>query len=254
MVPPHSVPRPVLFDLDDITLSYQGRPALHHFSACFRAGEMWAVLGANGSGKSTLLRVLSGELTHWEGRLVRPALPTRRIGYLGQSSLVNQDLPVTVGDVVSQGRAFDLGVGLWPAFTSKARARRQAAHAQIEIALEAMGLNPIRDKVWTHLSGGQRQRTLIARLLAQDADVLLLDEPMNSLDESSQQKLIEVLESLNAVGKTIICVLHNDDLARRHFPHRLLMKTHQKPAEDAKSRTPAEPALPNAETTPVTPV
>ncbi len=212
-------PRPVLFDLQDITLSYQGKPALHHFSTTFRQGEMWAVLGPNGSGKSTLLRILAGELTHWEGRLERADLRSRQIGYLGQTALLNQDLPVTVWDVVSQGLAPEMSFGLW-----MSGRRAASVHARIATAMEAMALTDLRDRVWTHLSGGQRQRALIARLLVQDADVLLLDEPMNSLDEASQLRLLELLGELNAAGKTVICILHDEKLAARFFPLTLLMQ------------------------------
>lgn len=210
----------VLFDLQDITLSYQGKPALHHFSASFRRGEMWAVLGPNGSGKSTLLRILAGELRSWEGRLERAALAPRQIGYLGQTALLNQDLPVTVWDVVSQGLVDELSFGLWRG----GRRRAASVRARIATALEAMDLLPLRDRVWTHLSGGQRQRALIARLLVQDADVLLLDEPMNSLDEASQLRLLGLLGELHRAGKTVICVLHDERLAARHFPLTLLMQ------------------------------
>jgi zinc/manganese transport system ATP-binding protein len=205
----------LLFELKDLTLSYQGRPALHHLSASFHQGQMWAVLGPNGSGKSTLLRVLSGELTHWEGQLRAPKLTASKIGYLGQTALLNQDLPVTVWDVVSQGLVFELSFGLWK--------RPKSANTKIEAALIAMDLLDSRRQVWTHLSGGQRQRALIARLLVQDADVLLLDEPMNSLDEQSQHRLLNVLKLMNERGKTIICVMHNEQMARKYFSQSLFL-------------------------------
>lgn len=214
-------PRPTLFDLQDITLSYQGKPALHHFSARFEQGEMWAVLGPNGSGKSTLLRILAGELKNWEGRIEHAGISPRQIAYLGQTALLNQDLPVTVWDVVSQGLVSELSFGLWNRGT-----RAESVKARVETALEAMDLVSLQNKVWTHLSGGQRQRALIARLLVQDADVLLLDEPMNSLDEASQLRLMRVLTELHTAGKTIICVLHDEKLAERFFPMTLLMQAH----------------------------
>lgn len=228
---------PIVFELKDLTVSFQGRPALHHFSATFRQGEMWAVLGPNGSGKSTLLRVLSGELKSYEGQLRRPdfltTLDTDRIAYLGQTPLMNQDLPVTVKDVVSQGLISDMPWGFWPQSAEFKRERLQ----KIEKALTVMDLMPLQNEIWTHLSGGQRQRALIARLWVQDADILLLDEPTNSLDEASQKRLLEELTRLHRSGKTVICVMHDEVLARKYFSQSLSLGPTDCPVMPTKSQS-----------------
>lgn len=226
----------VLFELKNLTVSFQGRPALHHFSAHIQRGEMWSVLGPNGSGKTTLLRLLAGELNSWEGHFVNHVKDPRRIAYLGQTPLLNQDLPVRVYDVVSQGIAHDLPWGLWGRFWK----RGGPAEERILKALRAMGLAELKDEVWSHLSGGQRQRALIARLFAQDADVLLLDEPTNSLDEASQNLLMTHLQAAHHAGKTIVCVMHDEPLAHSHFSKCLSLEPTDCPPELMATRLTGE--------------
>lgn len=197
-----------LFHLQNLTLSFQGRPALHHLSGSIRSGEMYAVLGPNGAGKSSFLRLLAGELNQWEGLFERK-LPQSEVGYLAQTPLLNQEFPVTVAQVVSQGLARELPLSLLP-FSGSQQDR-------IHHALEQVDLLPLKNEIWRKLSGGVRQRALIARLLVQNPKLLLLDEPFNSLDTASSDQLCSIFQNLHKQGLTLVVVLHDEDLARTHF-------------------------------------
>lgn len=203
-----------LFELKNITLSYDGRPALHHISGRIERGEMLAVSGPNGSGKSSLLKLLAGGLSRYEGQLTSNLGDSERLAYLPQSSLLNTDIPVSVESVVSQGLWPNVSWGGW---------LRADERLRVAAALERVGMKDLAREVWADLSGGLRQRALIARLLCQDASLWLLDEPLTALDARSTHEILSLLREMNQAGKTIICVLHDHSIIEQFFPKTLML-------------------------------
>lgn len=190
--------------VEDLTVSYRRIPALHHVGFSVPCGSCVAVLGPNGAGKSTLLKALAGLLdvetgtVHFHGRAMRGA--NKEFAYLPQREMVDWDFPTTVRGVVEMGRY--LRLSWWRRF-SKEDTRA------VDAALEAVQLAPLQDRQISALSGGQQQRVFIARALAQEAHVLLLDEPFTGLDQPSQEALKLVFKKLKAEGKLLL-ISHHD--------------------------------------------
>lgn len=196
--------------LTDLTLGYDGHPAVHHVSGAFEAGSLTAIVGPNGSGKSTLLKGIMGLLTPIGGSIERSG----EIAYLPQSAEIDRSFPATVSELV--------GLGLWR--------KRGAFHAldsrdrqQITAALHAVGLDGFARRPIDTLSGGQMQRALFARVLLQDAPIVLLDEPFAAIDERTVAHLVALIAQWQREGRTIIAVLHDHEFVRRHFPQTLLL-------------------------------
>jgi zinc/manganese transport system ATP-binding protein len=197
--------------LHDLTLGYDRHPAVHHLSLDLGDGSMTAVVGPNGAGKSTLLKGLIGELSPLEGRIERTA---RRVAYLPQLSEVDRSFPVAVGAFVA--------MGLWHRAGAFGRIGGHDAHAVTD-ALSAVGLNGFQARPISALSGGQMQRVLFARLLLQDADLILLDEPFTALDDRTAAELLDLVKRWHGEGRTVLAVLHDLDAVRAHFPQTLLL-------------------------------
>ncbi len=200
----------VAIRLDDLTLGYDGHPAVHHLTGSFAAGSLTAIAGPNGSGKSTLLKGIVGALPALGGSLSRSG----DIAYLPQSAEIDRGFPATVSDLVS--------LGLWKrrgAFGGLTTADRE----RLAAALHAVGLDGFARRQIDTLSGGQVQRALFARLLLQDAPVVLLDEPFASIDEQTVADLMHLVGHWHDEGRTVIAVLHDLELVRRHFPETLLL-------------------------------
>ncbi len=199
--------------LDDLTLGYEGHPAVHHLSGSFPDGSLTAVVGPNGSGKSTLLKGLMGMLTPLTGRIEH--LPVRDgIAYLPQVSDIDRSFPASVTDLVS--------LGLWKRRGLFGGIGRDDWSA-IEAALVAVGLQGFEQRTLDTLSGGQLQRTLFARVVLQDAPVILLDEPFTAIDERTAVDLVVLVQRWHAEGRTVIAVLHDIELVRDAFPETLLI-------------------------------
>jgi zinc/manganese transport system ATP-binding protein len=196
--------------LHDLTLGYDGQPAVHHLDGGFATGSLTAIVGPNGSGKSTLLKGIVGQLAPIGGRIERQG----EIAYLPQGADVDRSFPVTVRELV--------GLGLWRrrgAFGALTAADRDSiAHALGAVGLDGFAARPIET-----LSGGQLQRALFARVIVQDAPVVLLDEPFAAVDERTIGDLVRLIAGWHGEGRTIIAVLHDLDLVRRHFPRALLL-------------------------------
>lgn len=198
---------------DHLTLGYGAHPAVHHLSGELEEGSLTAVVGANGSGKSTLLKGMAGTMKPMEGRVVRHACAST-IAYLPQQTELDRTFPARVADLLT--------LGLWPRrglfgrVTSEDRAR-------IEATLDDVGLSGFADRPLDTLSGGQMQRALLGRLLLQDAQVLVLDEPFNALDEPATADMMRLIERWHREGRTIVAVLHDLALVRAHFPRTLLL-------------------------------
>lgn len=203
-----------VIDLRDVTVEYGRHPAVHHVSGSFARGSLTAVVGPNGAGKSTLMRAITGELALSQGRIARSDLTRRDIGYLPQAAEIQRDFPIQVFDLVALGLWHETGA--FGGLNRRQRARVGAAIANVGLA--GMELRPIGT-----LSAGQFQRALFARLLLQDAAVILLDEPFTAVDQRTTEDLLAMIGYWHGEGRTVIAVLHDLDQVRRHFPQTLLI-------------------------------
>lgn len=201
-------------NLDNLTLGYDRHPAVHHISCTFQPGSLTAVIGPNGGGKSSLLKAIAGQLKPLDGRITIDGCPRRRIAHLPQQADVDRSFPLPVFDFVSLGLWH--GVGLFRAF-------RRSDDERVAQALGAVGLAGFEHRSLDTLSGGQFQRVLFARLMLQDAPLILLDEPFTAIDERTTADLLALVSRWHAEGRTIVAVLHEIDLVRRAFPRALLL-------------------------------
>ncbi|MFT8245935.1 metal ABC transporter ATP-binding protein [Roseomonas sp. BN140053] len=197
--------------LHDVTVSHGRRAAVHHVSGEFAPGSLTALVGPNGAGKTTLLRAIAGLHAPEEGRL---QAPRGRIALLPQGSALDRSFPISCLDVVMLGHWGRLG-----ALRSARPAHRDAAAD----ALAAVGLDGFARRPVAALSAGQFQRLLFARLLVQDAPVILLDEPFNAVDARTAADLLRLVRAWHGEGRTVLAVLHDLDLVRREFPDCLLL-------------------------------
>ncbi|MGO1392074.1 metal ABC transporter ATP-binding protein [Agrococcus casei] len=181
-----------------------------------QAGEAVALIGPNGAGKSTLLQALLGQLKHTAKRFEVPT-GAGQIGLLPQRQSVTEDFPVTLQQVVTMGRIPHRGI-LWPSRDDRSGVQR---------ALEEVGLWNLRKRRFGELSGGQRQRGLLARALASDPKLMLLDEPFNGLDAPSREQLIAIVRRLKARGVGFLITTHDIDLARQVTERTLLLNQKQ---------------------------
>lgn len=208
------------FQMQQASVAFGSTLALQNICITAEAGDCLAVVGPNGAGKSTLLRLLLG-LAPLRTGCVKvfgnpPAKSRHLIAYMPQKDTVDWRFPATVADVVLMGRWCHMGY--WP--------RPSATDWQmVHDALTAVGLDHLANKPIAALSGGQQQRIFLARLLARDARLLLLDEPFNGLDAATQHLLLQLLEKMAQEGRTILTVLHDLRMARRFSQVLLLNKT-----------------------------
>ena len=204
--------------IEDLTVSYQRIPALHHIAFEVRCGQCVALLGPNGAGKTTLLKTLAGLVQretgsiHFHGREVRGATPD--IAYLPQRGQIDWDFPTTVRGLVEMGRY--LRLGWWRSYGAEDA-------AAVDAAIAAMHIEPLQDRQISALSGGQQQRAFLARALAQEAHVLLLDEPFTGLDKPNQDALKATLRELRAKGKLLLVSHHDLASVREIFDRAVLL-------------------------------
>jgi zinc/manganese transport system ATP-binding protein len=197
---------------DDLTLGYDNHPAVHHLNGALAHGSLTAVVGPNGSGKSTLLKGIVGAIKPMAGGIEHHS--GCRMAYLPQHSEIDRHFPARVFDLVA--------LGLWPKRGMLKRFTPSDEEA-IEKALAAVGLEEFRERPIDTLSGGQLQRTLFARVLLQDADLILLDEPFNAIDQRTLSDLVELIHVWHGEKRTVVVVLHDLELVRNHFPETLLL-------------------------------
>lgn len=198
--------------LHGLTVSYRGHPAVHHLNGRFAHGALTAVVGPNGAGKSTLLGALGGAIARFEGHIERD--PAQRVAYLPQASDLDRAFPVRVHDMVA--------LGLWSRIGSS-RGLNAADLARVSQALSAVGLAGFEQRWLGELSAGQVQRVLFARVLLQDAGLILLDEPFNAIDARTTADLLALLVRWRDEGRTVVAVLHDLDQVRAHFDQTLLL-------------------------------
>jgi zinc/manganese transport system ATP-binding protein len=203
-----------LIRLANLTVTYERHPAVHHVSGGFAAGSLTAIAGPNGAGKSTLLKAIIGELRPAEGSIDRGALSRNDFGYLPQAADINRRFPISVADTVM--------LGAWKNAGAFGQLSRRDAERARE-ALSIVGLSGFENRHIGALSAGQFQRVLFARLLLQDARVILLDEPFTAIDQRTTRDLLDLVLRWNKEGRTVIAVLHDFEQVRAHFPETLLM-------------------------------
>ncbi len=219
------------FAIRGLTVSYDQKPAVFSVDATFEAGKMSAIIGPNGAGKSTLLKAALGILKPLSGQITIFGLPMRdamhRIAYVPQRASVDWDFPVRVIDVVLMGLYSK--VGLLGRLTSADR--RQALDC-----LKRVGMADFATRQIGQLSGGQQQRVFLARALAQNADLYLMDEPFAGVDAATEKAIIGVLKSLKSEGRTVVSVHHDLATVPDYFDNVLMLnvrKVSEGPVETA---------------------
>jgi manganese/iron transport system ATP-binding protein len=216
----HHEPNQPILDVQHITVRYNGRVALENVTFHLHESERVAVVGPNGAGKSTLFKVVAGVLPPTSGEVkVFGSRPGGHvcIGYIPQRSQVDWNFPVTVADVVMMGRSAKLGPLNWPH-------KRDWEH--VHHALETVDISNLSARQIGQLSGGQQQRMFIARALAQEAELMLMDEPLTGLDTPSQEGILDLLDRLKKEKVTVMVATHDLDQAATHFD-RIMLINHQ---------------------------
>jgi ABC-type Mn2+/Zn2+ transport system ATPase subunit len=212
----HQENQPVL-DVHKLSVRYNGRLALDNLTFHLHAGERIAVVGPNGAGKSTLFKVVAGVLTPSSGEVnIYGSGPRGHvcIGYVPQRSQVDWRFPVTVADVAMMGRVARLGWLRMPG-----RKDWELVHS----ALSMVGLDDLHDRQISQLSGGQQQRMFIARALAQEAALMLMDEPFAGLDLPSREEILDLLDKLKSQSVTVMVATHDLEEAARYFDRIMLL-------------------------------
>ena len=205
--PATTVPGLPLVEVRGLTLRYGTQVALEDADVTLRAGQFSAVIGPNGAGKSSLLKALVGLSLPDAGEIIfAPELgkPENAVAYVPQQQTLDWAFPVTVWDTAMMGRTARLGWGRWPG---------RADRARVADALEQAGVYDLRDRHIGALSGGQRQRVLLARMLARDARILLLDEPLTGVDAATQSRVMALLRAQADAGRAVVMVTHDLEAA-----------------------------------------
>jgi manganese/iron transport system ATP-binding protein len=198
--------------VDHVSASYGRRVALDNVSLTIRQGSLLAVIGPNGAGKSTLLKLIAGLIRPTSGTLSvlggPPGSAARSIAYLPQAEAVDWEFPVTVGEVVMMGRYARLGFGRQPGAVDRER---------VAAALATVGMADAVNRQIGALSGGQRRRVFLARAIAAEPELYLLDEPVTGVDARTQEELMDVLEAEAKAGKTVVATTHDLICAAQRF-------------------------------------
>jgi len=191
--------------LEDVHFSFANLPVLDGISLAVEKGSLTALTGPNGAGKSTLLKLMAGALKPSHGRVTAP----KALAYLPQISTLPRNFPLLVRQIVASG--------FWP-LLGETKAITPALLGQVDAALEQVGLAGFGARQLGELSGGQFQRVLLARVIVQDAAVILLDEPFTAVDAAGQALLMSIVQSWHKAGRTIVCVSHDPQLVQANFP------------------------------------
>ena len=198
--------------IQNLTVSYNFHPAVHHLNATINQGQWLAVVGPNGAGKSTLMNVLAGIITEYEGSI--EGINQNNVAYLPQQTKLDKDFPITVLELISTGLWQEIGFSGGLSDTQIERCMN---------ALEAVGLDGFENRLINTLSGGQLQRSLFARVLMQDRQVILLDEPFNAIDTKTLVDLTLVIKEWQNKNRTIIMVTHDLEYVKDNCPTSMLL-------------------------------
>ncbi|MGZ9235826.1 MAG: metal ABC transporter ATP-binding protein [Anaerolineales bacterium] len=220
----HESNKPIL-DVQQLLVRYNGGVALENISFHLHEGDRIAVVGPNGAGKSTLFKVIAGVLQQNSGEVnIFGSRPRGHncIAYIPQRSQVDWNFPVSVADVVMMGRSAKLGPFNWP---------HKRDWEYVHRARETVELSDLAARQIGQLSGGQQQRMFIARALAQEAELTLMDEPLSGLDTPAQEGLLDLLDTLRNQNVTVMVATHDLDQAARHFD-RIMLLNHRMIAFD----------------------
>ena len=205
-------------EIHDMTVSYNKRPVLYGIDLHIPQGQLIGIVGPNGAGKSTLIKAIMGLVPKSSGYVKIYGKSYREnkelVGYVPQREDVDWDFPVNVMDVVMMGRYGKRGL-----FRRPSREDRKIARE----SLEKVGMLPFANRQISNLSGGQQQRVFLARALAQDSDVYLMDEPFAGVDAATESSIITLLETLRDRGKTILVVHHDLPTAKTYFDSLVLL-------------------------------
>ena len=219
---PKALPAQAALSIRALTVSYGEKPAIISIDADFPKAAMSAIIGPNGAGKSTLLKASLGLIPRLSGLVCVADTPLdqalARIAYVPQRASIDWDFPATVLDVVQMGLYRKVGLlgRLSGQMTQRARA-----------CLDRVGMADLLDRQIGQLSGGQQQRVFLARALAQDADLYLLDEPLAGVDAATERTVMDVLKGLRKDGKAIVAVHHDLATVQDYFDHVLLLNVHK---------------------------
>lgn len=198
--------------VNDLTVTYDNHPAIHHLTVTIAQGEWLGIVGPNGAGKSTLLKAMAGQIEGYEGRI--DGLTPETVAYLPQQTQLDTSFPITVFDLVT--------IGFWQqqGFSTPLS---DMQYRQSHNALKVVGLGGFEERLIGTLSGGQLQRSLFARVLLQDQPIILLDEPFNAIDTKTLADLTQVVKQWHQNKRTIIMVTHDLDYVREYCPNVLLL-------------------------------
>jgi manganese/iron transport system ATP-binding protein len=203
--------------LEAVSVAYNGKLALKEISFSLAVGDSVAVVGPNGAGKTTLFRTIAGAMQPSMGAVrIYGHEPGGHIciAYVPQRSEVDWEFPVTVQDVVMMGRIRKIGLFRWP---------RRRDWQFIRQAMRSVGVDQLADRQIAELSGGQQQKVFLAQAIAQEAELVLLDEPLGGLDLPSQEAIFEILEQLKGQGVSVLVATHDLNLAAERFDRVMLL-------------------------------
>lgn len=205
--------------VEDLTVEFEGHEALRDVTFAVGPGTLMGVVGPNGAGKSTLFDAIAGMLAIRKGTVTLRGADDRKgaLAYVPQRESVNWHFPVTALDVVMMGRSGNLDWFRWPG---------RKDHEIVRACLRRVGLWERRSALMTELSGGQRQRVFVARALAQEADILLLDEAFSGVDVGAQGGLVEILQTLRDEGRIVLLATHDLTNLAQRFDQVLCLNHH----------------------------
>lgn len=209
---------PAPLDVSDLTVAYHRKPVLWDVDMRIPDGKLAAIVGPNGAGKSTLIKAALGLIPRASGRIEIYGQPLEKqrhlVAYVPQRESVDWDFPVSALDVVTMGRYRRIGWLRWPG--------RRDRHTAME-ALEKVGMEKYARRQISQLSGGQQQRIFLARALAQDARLYLMDEPFAGVDASTERAIVTLLKELKDSGRTVVVVHHDLQTVPAYFDHLVLL-------------------------------
>lgn len=200
--------------LHNLTIAYNRQPAVHHVNGQFVSGELAAITGPNGAGKSTLLKAIAGILPVFEGSIEFKNLSRRDMAYMSQATDMQRDFPINILQMVCSG--------FWQKTGGFGQITREQQQAAMQ-ALDEVALSGFENRNLDSISAGQFQRALFARVIVQDAKLILLDEPFTAIDTSTTTALLKIIKNWHKEGRTVICVLHDFQQIKDNFTDCLLM-------------------------------